>query len=92
MKATNIRVVDPAEAPARPSRPNLPQNLALGLATGLLLGVVFVIAGDHVNRSLKAPGETPYHLKVPELGVIPEKRPVAAHRLTPLRAGTDGHR
>lgn len=72
MRASNIRVVDPAIPPSSPYRPNIYRNLAMGLFSGLLLAVGLIVAADHINRSLKAPGETPYHLKVPELGVIPE--------------------
>lgn len=72
MRASNIRVVDPAVPPSSPYRPNIFRNLAMGLASGLLLAIGLIVAADHINRSLKAPGETPYHLKVPELGVIPE--------------------
>jgi len=97
MRGSNIRVVDPAETPQQPYRPNLIQNLAMGLVSGLLLGIALVIGGDHINRSLKAPGETPFHLKVPELGVIPEQASGSgkaardgSHRVLPLRSGLDG--
>lgn len=78
MRASNIRVVDPAVPPPYPYRPKLYHNIAMGLLSGLLLGVGLVVAGDHINRSLKSPGETPYHLKVPELGVIPEQSSIAS--------------
>jgi len=71
LQASNIRVVDAADVPDTPFRPNLKRDVALGLASGLFLGLFFVIVGNHANRSLNAPGETPFHLKVPELGVIP---------------------
>ena len=69
--ASNIRVVDGAETPLRPFRPVLSTNLAEGLVSGLLLGIVLVVLSDRINRSLKSPGETAFHLRVPELGVIP---------------------
>src|SRR5574340_42518 len=53
MRASNIRVVDPAEAPRSPSKPNMLQTLCMGLGTGLLLGILLVVVGDHINRSLK---------------------------------------
>lgn len=96
LHASNIRIVDPAEPPRFPYKPNLIKSIALGLFTGLLLGVGLVLAGEHVNRSLKSPGETPFHLKVPELGVIPDKGSVleksrdGSPRLLPLRTGLAG--
>lgn len=71
ISASNIRMVDAAEVPLRPFRPVLSTNLAEGLVSGLLLGIVLVVLSDRINRSLKAPGETAFHLRVPELGVIP---------------------
>jgi capsular exopolysaccharide synthesis family protein len=66
MNASNVRVVDPAWPPEHPYKPNLYLNLLMGLASGALLGIAFVVVADHVNRSLKSPGETPFHLKVPD--------------------------
>ena len=71
ISSSNIRVVDAAEIPGRPFRPVLSTNLAEGLVSGLLLGIVLVVLSDRINRSLKSPGETAFHLRVPELGVIP---------------------
>jgi succinoglycan biosynthesis transport protein ExoP len=69
--ANNVRVVDRASVPASPFRPSMSVNVAGGLLAALFLGVGLVIVGDQVNRSLKSPGETAIHLRVPELGVIP---------------------
>jgi polysaccharide biosynthesis transport protein len=71
LAATNVHVMDAAEVPKSPYKPSILSNLLKGIGAGLVLGVLFVVGGDKVNRSLRAPGETPYHLKVPELGVIP---------------------
>lgn len=96
MNASNIRVVDPAVPPGSPYKPSLMRNLMMGLAAGIMLGIAMVIAADHVNRSLKAPGETPFHLKVPELGVIPDRSSVPAKELRDakvlsLSGGQNGH-
>jgi polysaccharide biosynthesis transport protein len=71
-----VRVVDAAEPPDSPYKPDLIRNFLMGLAGSLALALAFVFSGDYVNRKLKAPGETPFHLRVPELGVIPEQRSV----------------
>jgi capsular exopolysaccharide synthesis family protein len=74
MRASNIVVVDPAEPPSRPYRPNLLLNGAVGLLAGLLLGVALLLARDRADHSLKEPGETTLYLQVPELGVIPSRQ------------------
>jgi len=80
---TNVRVVDTAEVPLRPSKPDLLRNALTGLASGLALAFGFVMAGEFINRSVRAPGESPFHLRVPELGVIPSKAAVADQSLLP---------
>ena len=79
---SSARVLDPAEVPLNPYRPSLPRNLLLGLFAGALLGVAWVMAGEQINRSLRAPGEAEFHLHVPELGVIPFRQSV--HARSPL--------
>ena len=36
---SNINIVDPANVPNRPIKPQVPQNLLLGLVFGLALGI-----------------------------------------------------
>lgn len=69
--ANDVHLVDNAEIPHSPFRPSMLINVASGFLGALLLGVGLVVLGDQVNRSLKAPGESSVHLRVPELGVIP---------------------
>ena len=71
LRASNIRVVDSAEPPTRPYKPNLVLNSALGLLAGAFFGMVFVVMRERADRSIQAPGEAALYLDVPELGVIP---------------------
>jgi succinoglycan biosynthesis transport protein ExoP len=71
LQASNVRVVDPATPPFFPYKPRILLNAGLGLFGGLFLGSAFVLLRHLVNRSIKAPGASPYVLNVPELGVIP---------------------
>jgi succinoglycan biosynthesis transport protein ExoP len=71
LRASDVRVVDPARRPDFPYRPNLLINLPVGCLSGLLLAVAFVLIREFRNRSVRVPGETPAYLNVPELGVIP---------------------
>jgi succinoglycan biosynthesis transport protein ExoP len=80
---TNVRVVDAAEVPLRPSKPDLLRNALTGLGSGLALAFGFVVAGEYINRSVRAPGEAPFHLRVPELGVIPSKSALTEQSLLP---------
>ncbi|MEZ5353290.1 MAG: polysaccharide biosynthesis tyrosine autokinase [Bryobacteraceae bacterium] len=86
LPTSNIRVLDPADVPYEPYKPQHSRNMFLGLAVGLMLGSLFVFTSDHVNRSLKAPGEASYYLKVPELGVIPSSASVAPAKLPKIES------
>lgn len=71
LKATNVRVIDPATAPLHPYKPNLPLNAAAGLLCGLMLGVVGIVVRMRTDASVQEPGEAGLLLGIPELGVIP---------------------
>lgn len=71
LRASNIHVVDPAQEPSTPFKPNVPSSMALGLFAGLSLALAFAIIQDRADRSIQDPGETPLFLNLPELGVIP---------------------
>lgn len=71
LKASNVRVIDPARPPARPYKPSLVLNSILGLFFGASFGLVFIILREHADRNIQSPGEASLYLDVPELGVIP---------------------
>jgi succinoglycan biosynthesis transport protein ExoP len=71
MRTSNIRVIDPARPPNSPYKPNLGLNTALGLLSGMFVGLVFIFVLEHADLSLKAPGDAALYLKTAELGVIP---------------------
>jgi capsular exopolysaccharide synthesis family protein len=93
VQASGIRILDPAEIPGRPTRPNLGRNASFGFLFGLFGAFGLVIGIEFVDRSVRAPGEAPFHLQVPELGVIPSQRyfPHAAEgRNAPHPNGNNG--
>ncbi len=71
LRASNIQVIDEAQAPSSPSGPNLGTASMLGLLLGLLGGIGFVSVSEKLSRRIEAPGDAVLHLNVPELGVIP---------------------
>lgn len=71
VRQSNVELLAPAEPPARPDRPNLPLNLAIGILDGLVLAIAFVMLREQNARVLRAPGDTESLLGLPELGAIP---------------------
>jgi succinoglycan biosynthesis transport protein ExoP len=71
LRASNLRVVDPAKLPKVPYKPDIPVSTALGLLTGMFLGAAFVIMRERADRTIQAPGETQFILNLPELGIVP---------------------
>ena len=71
LRASNIRVVDPAEAPEIPYKPNVPRYIVMGLLLGICVGVSLVVLRERADRTLHDPGDIAYYLHLPELGVVP---------------------
>ncbi|HXW54722.1 MAG TPA: polysaccharide biosynthesis tyrosine autokinase [Candidatus Cybelea sp.] len=71
LKATNIRVVDPAFPPKKPARPRVILNLSLALLIGLCLGTGAAFLEEHLDNTLKTTEDVERFLQVPALGVVP---------------------
>ena len=89
VQASDIRLLDAAEVPAHPTKPNLPRNASFGFLFGLVGAFGVVVGREFIDRSVRAPGEAPMHLQVPELGVIPSQRYFPAPR-EQRRGGANG--
>jgi capsular exopolysaccharide synthesis family protein len=74
MRASNVRIVDPAKPPRLPYKPNVFLNAGLGLLTGLFLGVAFIMVRERADRTIQQPGDLHFYLNTPELGVIPSSK------------------
>ena len=72
VRASTIRIVEPAEPPRLPFRPRITVNVAVGLLAGMMSGAFFVLLCGALDRTLRAPGAISRHLDVPELGAIPQ--------------------
>jgi polysaccharide biosynthesis transport protein len=69
-----VSVVDRAQVPGAPYKPNLPLNLAVGLALGLFAGVGGALGIEFVNDTIKTPEDVRDKLHLASLGVIPRKQ------------------
>ncbi len=69
-----VSVVDRAEVPGSPYKPNLILNLLIGLGIGLTLGVAAALALEFINDTIKNPDDVRDKLHLASLGVIPRKK------------------
>jgi capsular exopolysaccharide synthesis family protein len=71
LKASNIRIVDPAEPPHKPVKPRVLLNLSLALVLGVLLGTGGAFLQEYLDNTLKTTEHVERLLRVPALALIP---------------------
>jgi capsular exopolysaccharide synthesis family protein len=65
-------VRDPAEPSLFPSKPNVPLNMALGVAAGLILGISLSFFVEYLDTSVKTMDDVEKYVDLPVLAVIPQ--------------------
>jgi len=71
LKASNIRVVDPAEVPGDAFLPRRQQDLTTAGFSGLVLALGLVFLFEYLDNRIKSPQELRAQLNVPFLGMVP---------------------
>src|SRR5213594_806698 len=72
--ASNVRIVDVAEVPNRPSSPRIALNILLSLVTGLGLGIGLAFFFEYLDKSVKTPEEILQAGGIPAIGLVPALR------------------
>jgi len=68
---SNVQVVDIAEVPVLPFKPNKRLNILLGAVTGLFVGIGLAFFLEYMDNTIKDPEEVERFLLLPTLGLIP---------------------
>jgi capsular exopolysaccharide synthesis family protein len=87
LESGNIRIVDAGEVAQRPYSPDVTLNLLLGLAAGLVAGVLIAFVRESTDQRVTGSREVQERLGLQVLGVIPDFRRVGAGRMLPGSAG-----
>ncbi len=71
LKASNIRVVDPAMIPSTPARPARTRNVALSVLVGLVGGIGLALLREYLDNTVKTPDDIETLARLPSLAVVP---------------------
>jgi len=71
MKTGNIRIIDTAETPQFPVKPNKKRNLLLAVILGLFTGFGLALFLEYLDNTIKLPDEIKEDLNIPYLGAVP---------------------
>src|SRR6202790_789002 len=107
LKATNIRVVDPAYPPKKFARPRILLDLSITLIVGMCLGIAAAFLQEHLDNTLKSSEDIERFLQIPSLGAVPAMEISAnprrmhgfqtrtpmlgAEQVNATKGGTNGH-
>src|SRR5205807_1351381 len=71
LKASNIRLVDSAEPPAKPFKPRTLLNLSVAVFLGLALGICAALFQERLDDTLKGDDDVERLVGLPSLALIP---------------------
>jgi succinoglycan biosynthesis transport protein ExoP len=83
--ASNIQVVDQAEFPTKPYKPNKQLNLLLAAVVGLFLGIGLAFFFEYLDNTVKTPEDVEQLIQLPSFGMVPE---ISYERRRRLESGT----
>jgi succinoglycan biosynthesis transport protein ExoP len=69
---SNVSILDSAEIPRLPSKPNKRLTLMLGAVMGLMGGLGLALFSEHLDNTLKTPEDVQRHTGLPNLAVVPD--------------------
>ena len=72
ISASNVSIIDPAEAPISPSSPSLLRNLLFALLGGFGLAALALFVKEQLDDAIRVPEDIEHKLHLPLLGVVPK--------------------
>ena len=71
MKIDNVQIIDRAETPENPIKPNKTLNILIAGVLGLMIGLGIVFLREFLDNTFKTPNDVEKHLGLSIIGVIP---------------------
>ncbi len=72
LNTNNISIVDRAEVPEKPAKPNLALNMVLAIMVGLVMGTGLGFFIDYLDMTIKSPNDIREIMESRFLGAVPE--------------------
>lgn len=72
LTASDIQVLDRAEVPRAPYKPDKKRNLMIALIVGLLGGIGLAFFAEYLDNTVKTADDIEKEVALPSLGVVPE--------------------
>jgi len=72
MDMSNIRLIERADLPEAPVKPNKARNILLGMVLGLFAGIGMAFLREYMDQSFRNEEDVRKYLGLPVLSVIPE--------------------
>ncbi|HZK26138.1 MAG TPA: Wzz/FepE/Etk N-terminal domain-containing protein [Thermoclostridium sp.] len=72
MEVDNVKIIDQAELPTRPIKPNKKMNLAIAAVIGIMIGVGLIFLIEYLDSTIKDKKDVVRYLDINVIGEIPE--------------------
>ncbi|MEG1411833.1 MAG: Wzz/FepE/Etk N-terminal domain-containing protein [Terrisporobacter sp.] len=72
MKASGTEVIDKAEVPVNPIKPNKKMNVLIAMVLGAMISIFIIFLLEALNTKIKSPKDIEEKLGIPVFGVIPK--------------------
>lgn len=72
VKASGIEIIDKAEIPENPIKPNKMMNIAIAIVLGIMGSVFVIFLLEALNTKVKSPKDIEEKLGIPVFGVVPK--------------------
>ena len=88
-RPANMRIVQSAEVPITPVKPNKLLNIGLSLLIGLSLGIGMAFFVEYLNNTINTAEDIERFIQLPALGAIPSLQSLGRRRLLGSRAPSE---
>lgn len=88
-RPANMRIVQSAEVPITPVKPNKLLNIGLSLLIGLSLGIGMAFFVEYLNNTINTAEDIERFIQLPALGAIPSLQSLGRRRLLGSRASSE---